>query len=46
VKDNDIAIGKRVGIDYAGDHAELPLRFWIRGNEFVSRPRFEIQPES
>jgi DNA-3-methyladenine glycosylase len=42
----DIAVGKRVGIDYAGDDAHLPLRFWIRGNEYVSKPRLEIAPES
>ena len=35
--DSEISIGKRIGIDYAGDDAHLPLRFWIRGNEFVSR---------
>lgn len=35
--DNEIAVGKRVGIDYAGEDAHLPLRFWVRGNENVSR---------
>ncbi len=37
----DIAVGKRIGVDYAGKDAELPLRYWIRGNPFVSRPRVE-----
>lgn len=33
----EIAVGKRIGIDYAGDDVENPWRFWVRGNEFVSR---------
>ena len=37
--DKEIAIGKRIGIDYAGDDAEKLWRFWVRGNEFVSKPR-------
>lgn len=34
-----IATGLRVGITRATD---LPLRFWIRGNRYVSRPRPEV----
>ncbi|MBX3280841.1 MAG: DNA-3-methyladenine glycosylase [Acidobacteria bacterium] len=37
IKPADIECGHRIGIDYAGDDAFLPLRFWIRGNPFVSR---------
>lgn len=33
-----IASGPRVGIDYAGDWAGRPWRFWVRGNPFISRP--------
>ncbi len=33
----DIIIGKRIGIDYAGEDAENPWRFWIKDNRFVSR---------
>jgi len=33
-----IAVGRRVGIDYALEWAEKPWRFWIRNNPFVSRP--------
>jgi DNA-3-methyladenine glycosylase len=33
----EIAVGKRIGIDYAGEDAEKPWRFWVKGNEFVSR---------
>lgn len=40
--DNDIAVGKRIGIDYAGEDASLPLRFWVRDNKFASKPRQEI----
>ena len=34
---DEIAIGKRVGIDYAGEDAEKPWRFWVNGNPYVSR---------
>ncbi|MBV6495619.1 MAG: DNA-3-methyladenine glycosylase [Acidobacteria bacterium ACB1] len=33
----ELASGKRIGIDYAGEDAELPLRFWVANNPFVSR---------
>jgi DNA-3-methyladenine glycosylase len=33
----EIAAGPRVGIDYAGEDALKPWRFWVRGNEYVSR---------
>lgn len=33
----EIAVGKRIGIDYAGDDAHRPWRFWVKGNEFVSK---------
>jgi len=35
--DQAIAVGKRIGIDYAGADAELPWRFWINKNPYVSR---------
>ncbi len=35
----NIGVGTRVGIDYAGDDAHLPLRFWITGNQYVSRKK-------
>ena len=34
---DEIAAGKRIGIDYAGEDAEKPWRFYLCGNEFVSR---------
>ncbi|HEX7956542.1 MAG TPA: DNA-3-methyladenine glycosylase [Pyrinomonadaceae bacterium] len=33
----DIAAGPRIGVDYAGEDALKPWRFWVRGNEYVSR---------
>lgn len=35
--DDEIACGKRIGIDYAEEFAEKPWRFWLKDNEFVSR---------
>lgn len=35
--ENEIAVGKRIGIAYAGEDAEKPWRFWVKGNEYVSR---------
>ena len=32
----EIASSPRIGVDYAGDHALLPYRFYIKGNPFVS----------
>jgi DNA-3-methyladenine glycosylase len=37
VSDGQIAVGKRIGIDYAGEDVDKPLRFWLKGTEFVSR---------
>jgi DNA-3-methyladenine glycosylase len=34
---DEIAIGKRIGIDYAGEDADLPWRFWVKGNQYVSK---------
>ncbi len=34
-----IAVGPRVGVDYAGAWAKRPLRFWIDGHPAVSRSR-------
>lgn len=32
----EIAASPRIGVDYAGKHALLPYRFYIKGNPFVS----------
>jgi DNA-3-methyladenine glycosylase len=34
-----VAAGPRIGVDYAGEAAAWPLRFALRGNPHVSRPR-------
>ena len=36
---NEIAVGKRIGIDYAGEDADKPWRFWVKGNPIVSKVR-------
>jgi DNA-3-methyladenine glycosylase len=35
----EVAAGPRIGVAYAGEAAGWPLRFAIRGNPHVSRPR-------
>lgn len=35
----EIATGPRVGIDYAGEDAALPWRFWERANRYVSKAK-------
>lgn len=37
IADEQIATGTRIGIDYAEEFAEMPWRFWVKGNRFVSR---------
>jgi len=32
----EIGISPRIGVDYAGDDASLPYRFFVRGNPYVS----------
>jgi DNA-3-methyladenine glycosylase len=39
VADGEVAVGPRVGVDYAGDAAAWPLRFAVLGSPAVSRPR-------
>lgn len=36
--DEDIAAVPRVGVDYAGNDASLPYRFYVKGNPYVSKP--------
>jgi DNA-3-methyladenine glycosylase len=38
VADDEVAVGPRIGVDYAGEAAGWPLRFALRGNRHVSRP--------
>jgi DNA-3-methyladenine glycosylase len=37
LKKKDIETTARIGVDYAGDDALLPYRFYIKNNKFVSR---------
>ncbi|OIN95852.1 hypothetical protein AUJ66_08135 [Candidatus Desantisbacteria bacterium CG1_02_38_46] len=37
IKKLEIAVGTRIGIDYAGEWAKKPWRFYIKGNPFVSK---------
>jgi DNA-3-methyladenine glycosylase len=39
IDDSEIAISRRVGVDGAGEAAVWPLRFYLRGNRYVSGPR-------
>jgi DNA-3-methyladenine glycosylase len=36
-RETEISSGKRIGIDYAEEFAEMPWRFWVTGNKYVSR---------
>ena len=44
VEAEEIVAGPRVGVDYAGEAAAWPLRFAVRGNPHVSRPRIISSP--
>lgn len=37
ISESDLLITKRIGIDYAGEDANLPLRFCLRDNPYVSK---------
>jgi DNA-3-methyladenine glycosylase len=37
VPSQKIVKGPRIGIDYAENWIDKPWRFWIKGNEWVSR---------
>ena len=39
LKKSEIASGPRVGIEYAEEFVDEPWRFWVKGNEFVSKRR-------
>jgi DNA-3-methyladenine glycosylase len=39
IKPSDIFAGPRVGIDYAEEFIEMPWRFWVKDNKFVSRTK-------
>ncbi len=37
LRKSEIASGPRVGIDYAEEFVEMPWRFWVAGNAYVSK---------
>ncbi|HUP61466.1 MAG TPA: DNA-3-methyladenine glycosylase [Thermoanaerobaculia bacterium] len=39
VRDEDIAVSPRIGVENAGEAAPWPLRFFLRGNRYVSAYR-------
>ncbi|HEV8579794.1 MAG TPA: DNA-3-methyladenine glycosylase [Thermoanaerobaculia bacterium] len=39
VAEEQVVTGPRIGVDYAGEAAGWPLRFSVRGNLHVSKPR-------
>lgn len=39
LKKTDIVASPRIGVDYAGEDAKLPYRFFLKGNPFVSGSR-------
>ena len=34
---NKLSVSPRINIDYAGEYKDKPWRFFLNGNEFVSR---------
>ncbi|TCD01718.1 DNA-3-methyladenine glycosylase [Pedobacter psychroterrae] len=36
--EDQLVASPRVGVNYAGDHALLPWRYYVKGNKYVSRP--------
>lgn len=32
INPKDIQVGSRIGVDYAGEDAKLPYRFWVKGD--------------
>ena len=43
VKEKDIVSSPRIGVDYAGEHAEWHYRFYIRGNKYVSGTKVKVE---
>lgn len=37
ISENDLVTGKRIGVDYAGECAEWPWRFWLGNSKFVKK---------
>jgi len=39
VPDGGVRVGPRIGVDYAGEWATRPWRFWVAASKHLSRPR-------
>jgi DNA-3-methyladenine glycosylase len=37
IREEDIAVSRRIGVENSGESAEWPLRFYLRGNVYVGR---------
>jgi DNA-3-methyladenine glycosylase len=37
ILENEIVSGKRIGVDYAGECAAWPWRFWLKNSPFVKK---------
>lgn len=46
VNEEDIASSPRIGVDYAGDHAQWLYRFYLRNNPYVSGKPARTKPGS
>jgi len=44
VPDEEVRVGPRIGVDYAGEWATHPWRFWVGDSAFVSRRRLSGLP--
>lgn len=38
IPEANVTAGPRIGVEYAEEHSELPYRFYIKGNNWVSKP--------
>lgn len=43
VAPEEMAEGPRIGVAYAGEDALKPWRFWVKGNEYVSRKNNNVK---
>ena len=46
VDESEIAVSPRIGVDYSGDAAHWPLRFFLRDNAYVSGARSSRSPRA
>ena len=42
IPDEEIGISKRIGVESAGEDALLPYRFYVKGNQYVSRVNLKM----